>query len=502
LPDPPPERRIGDVSEIRVALPPPGTEPKNANPGPAAGAAVPAKPPPRKPIVLDADDVVIYVATLGGKKQLEKLDASGNVHVVQDAEKAGEKGLDIVGDLLNLVHDARSDLNVLTVHGNSTKFARLEMNDTILLGPKVTIDQIKNHADVDGQGAMEMPSKASLDGDRPARPGARMTVHWNKNMTFDGKIAWFFGGVQGFQDDASIKCESMQAVMDRMVVFKEGHKDGDGAKVERLVASARVYVKDEQFDKDQKLEKASRLECRELDVDNRFGPTRAVGPGKFWHLAPGDSDAGPAGQPAVPKKGPPAPAPKAKQMHLTRIDFKGWMWSNTKANFKNATFRDNVDVYHVPSETFDIALDADKLPKDGFYIRCEKLSVVSRQVDKKTVQSMIAEFQVTFKTQTDYGICDVLKFDEANDIIVLEAAPGNLVKLFKLGPGGKRDTIPGEKILYNRKDGTFTVEKAGVIRTSWLDITPARPTITSFQPASTRRAAHACGVLVAPIARA
>ena len=45
------------------------------------------------------------------------------------------------------------------------------MNDSILFGPKVTIDQLKNRADVDGLGAMSMPSKTSLDGEKPARPG-------------------------------------------------------------------------------------------------------------------------------------------------------------------------------------------------------------------------------------------------------------------------------------------------------------------------------------------
>ena len=106
------------------------------------------------------------------------------------------------------------------------------MNDTVLIGPKVFINQIKNYAEVTGQGAMEMPSKTSLDGERPARPGARLQIHWNKEMTFDGTIAWFKGGVLGYQDDSSIKCESMQAIMDRRVVFKEGQKINEGAKVE------------------------------------------------------------------------------------------------------------------------------------------------------------------------------------------------------------------------------------------------------------------------------
>ena len=121
-------------------------------------------------------------------------------------------------------------------------------------------------------------------------------------MTFDGKIAWFFGGVQGEQDDSSIKCETMQAVMDRMVVFKEGHKDGEGAKVERLLCNTKVYVKDEQFGPDGKREKASILEAPSSTWTTFMAPTRATGPGRFFHLAPGDDDDG--GQPATAKKAP------------------------------------------------------------------------------------------------------------------------------------------------------------------------------------------------------
>ena len=94
------------------------------DPPQVVASAPPAKPEARKPIVLEAEDVAIYIATLGGKKQLDKLDASGHVHVVQEAEKPGEKGLDIKGDLLNVVHDAPTDLNVLTVYGDTKKLGR------------------------------------------------------------------------------------------------------------------------------------------------------------------------------------------------------------------------------------------------------------------------------------------------------------------------------------------------------------------------------------------
>jgi hypothetical protein len=488
-PPPPPAEKKGPAQAPPPTIPPP---PATAVPDPPGAQTPeitipmppPAAPPaeenkPRRPIELDADDVVIYVATIGPKKQLEELTASGQVHVVQEPEKADEKGLDITGDLLNLLQDAKGG-KILTVYGDSRKMARLEMNDMKLMGPKVVIDEVKNRADVDGQGAMEMPSKTSLDGDRPARPGARMTIHWNKDMTFDGKYAHFRGGVLGYQDDSSLKCESMDAIMDRTVVFKEGQKANQGAKVAKLFCDRQVYVVDEQLGPDGKRQEGSILECKQLDVDNELGPTRASGPGRLRHLAMGDTGLGPqAGKPADPKAAkldpkaakldPKAAAKKDREMQLTRIEFRGWMFSNTKAKFKNATFRDNVEVFRVPAEVFEVALDQDKLPPDGFFLKCEALQVMNRQAEQKAVQDMVARGQVYFRTPEVFGFSDVLKFDEERDLIIFEGENGNLVQLFKITPTEKK-TITGEKILYNRKSGEFRVEKAGVIKSSRLDL--------------------------------
>jgi hypothetical protein len=452
------------------------------------------KEPPHKPILLEARDVVIYIAKIGPKNHLDQLDASGQVHVVQDAEKADEKGLDITGDLLKLQRDLAGD-SILTVFGDAQKLARLEMGETILMGPVVKIDQITNHADVDGQGVMSMPSKTSLDSDKPARPGARMVIHWNKNMKFDGKYANFFGGVQGEQDDSVIKCDSMQATMDRTVVFKEKQKPNEGAKVEHLLCNARVWAKDEQFDTTKQRIQADILICTQLAVDNRAGPTHASGPGRVFHLGLSDSETGiPAPQgaqapPAIPGPGSPPlkPGKKEREMKLTRIDFQGRMYSNTKNTIKSAKFYDGIEVFNVPSEIFEIPLDADKLPKDGFYLKCEILDLQSRQFDKKTVQSMIATEQVYFRNQELFGLCDELRFDEANDTIIFKANPGNWVRLVKRDPLTQKETkINGETVLYNRKTGQVRVEKAGVINSSWLEL-PARPPVPCLRLAPAER---------------
>src|SRR5206468_611055 len=126
-----------------------------------------------------------------------------------------------------------------------------------------------------------------------------------------------------------LKCESMQAQMDRFVVFKDGQQANKGAQVETVLCEKRVYVLDEQRDEAHRLVQASILECTDLKVDNLQGPTRASGPGRLRHLAPGDSDVGaPGTADAAPAK---QGGPKDKEMKLTRIDFNGWMYSNTKA---------------------------------------------------------------------------------------------------------------------------------------------------------------------------
>jgi hypothetical protein len=453
--------------------------------GPDKGKPAEPKEPARKPILLEAKDVVIYMATQGGSKQLDWLDASGQVHVVQEAEKAGDKGTDIRGDLLNLKRLGKENENVLTVFGaNKDNPARLEMGETILFGPKVTIDQLKNHADVEGAGSMSMPSKTTLEGDRPARPGARMDIFWQQNMTFDGKVAFFVGGVQGFQDESRLKCESMQATMDRLIVFKQGQTSNEGAKVERLLCNAKVYGEDEQRDRDGRRTQASRLWCTQLDVHNNEATTSwASGPGRVDHLGYSDADTGPQAngpqangpQAAAPGINPiavggNAPPRKPREMKLTRIDYKGRMFSSTKNNLKKAKFYDEVEVFNVPSEVFDVPLVPDKLPPGGFFLTCDRLDLEAHEDKDKTTQRMIAWDHVTFRNPDCFGRCDVLKFDEANDTIIFEAKPGNLVRMVQRTPGGGQRDITGEQVLYNRKLGTFRANKIGSINSSWLEV--------------------------------
>ena len=73
------------------------------------------------------------------------------------------------------------------------------------------------------------------------------------------------------------------------------------------------------------------------------------------------------------------------------------MFSNNKDNTRTAKFYDNIQVFHFPTEDEDARMDPDHPPKDGFYMKCKILNVLTRQIDNKTSQLMRADGNVFFR---------------------------------------------------------------------------------------------------------
>jgi hypothetical protein len=435
----------------------PQTAPPPAEAEPKGLIATPTKN--RKPIELWANDVLAYVTTQGDKKELQELWTRGAVHVHQEGASPQDKGVDITGNELDLEHHPRGD--TLRVYGDSQKFAQLQLGELIILGPKVTINQKDNTAEVAGAGALSMPSDTSFNGGKPAKAKTRLNVHWNKDMFFNGKNADFHGGVQAFQDNANLKCQDLYVTLDRVVSFKEGQKENQDAKVEKLLCDLKVWVEDEKKDADGKRVAFDRLVATQLTMDNQEGPIIAVGQGKVEHLAKGSADDTPA---AAPRKVGDPKAPEV--MKLTRIIFETRMFSNGKDNSRNAKFYDNVEVFHFPTEDADAKMNPDSPPKDGFYMRCNVLNVFTRQVENKSSQMMKAEGNVFFRTDDFFGTASVVKYDESQDQVIFEGAPGNPAALYRKRPGAGSEPqeIKGNKILYNRKTGVFELGGGKVIQ--------------------------------------
>lgn len=466
----------GKPPTIELKAPEPESKsPPNANASPSSTTqgnsifSVPdsgTKDQPKKPFRLSADEIVAFVTTLGTKKQLHELVAEGDVRVLQDGETSKDKGVDIIGDMLNLIYHPLG--NRLWVLG-TRRTAQLQVGELTLLGPKVDIDQKHNTAAVDGIGVMKMPSNTSFDGGKPAKEGAVITIHWTKDMQFDGKLAVFKGGVQAYQDNANLKCQEMQVLLDRVVSFKAGQKDKENAKVEKLVCYQKVWVEDETRSPEGKRIGYKRLRGCALDMDNPEGEFKASGPGQTIHISQGSGDMNAATLPARAPKQNPVNASQEQRLNFTRVDFDGRMFGSQKQGGpKIAIFYDNVEVHHQPGGDPDMKVNPDKPPKDGFYMRCNNLKVSTIERDGKSFQYMIAENNAFFRTPEFSGNADVIKYDQSQEIVIFEGKNGNSTKLYKLrGDGAKPQLIEGRKILYNRKTGTFTLDGGKVI-SSWL----------------------------------
>lgn len=424
------------------------------------------KDEPKKPFKLWADDVVAFVSTQGTKKQLQELVTEGNVHVRQEGQTPADKGVDITGDMLNLIYHPLG--NRLLVYGTKRE-ARMQVGEMTLLGPKIDIDQRANTAVVDGVGAMKMPSKTTFDGATPVKEGVYVTIHWNKHMMFYGNFAEFHGGVQAFQDQAAIKCQVMQVTLDRFVSFKEGQKDKENAKIEKLVCDKKVWVEDKTLSPEGKLTAYKRLIGTALDLDNTESRFTATGPGRTINIAEGGGDLSPQA-PNQPKLVSQPKNPKANSaLKFTRVDFESRMFGNQKPGGpKILIFYDNVEVHHQPGDDPDVQVNANEPPKDGFYMRCNNLHVSSQEREGKTFQYMIAQNNAFFRTPEFFGNADVIKYDQSQELVIFEGKNGNQVKLYKFGRvGEKPKLIQADKILYNRKTGTFDLGGGKVI-SSWL----------------------------------
>jgi hypothetical protein len=425
----------------------------------------------RKPIELTANEVVAYMSMIGDKPELQALDCEGAVHVHQEGEdspggKSRDKGMDIRGAMLSLSHHPRGDTLVVFGDSQGAKLepAKLELGELVIVGPKVTINQKDNKADVEGAGAMSMPSKTPFEGGKMQSGKTQIKIWWNKDMFFTGKYAEFRGGVQAVQDSAALKCQELTVILDRVVSFKEGQKENQEAQVEKLLCDGKVWVMDDKRDPTGKRVQFDRLVATQLTVDNQEGPIIANGPGRFEHLAQGSADV------LAPESRPQdADRKDAQVMKITRVNYDGRMFSNNKDNTRNSKFYDNVQVFHFPTEDENAQMNPDSPPKEGFYMKCNILNVFTRQIDNKSSQLMKAEGNVFFRTQEFFGTAAVVKYDEGQEQVIFEGTSGNPAALYRKAPGrAQPQEIKGGKILYNRKTGIFHLDGVKVI-TAWRD---------------------------------
>jgi hypothetical protein len=476
--------------EQNSALPPP---PSQAAPATAAATPAPTNAPantakPKKPINLSAREIEAHVLRSGAKNELDKVSCEGTVRVLQEPATPDEKGVDIRGELLNLVRQA--DGNILMVKGN---YAQVQLQDLYIVGPEVHIDQTTNEMWVNGRGAMRLPSDGSLGGTKPAQPAARkpaqpadLTIYWEKHMHFDGQKACFDlpsdprsrWSVQGVQNTGRVACSAMEVTLDRKISLRETDKGKQQAKVQNVVCDKNVWVEDVKRE-GTRLTAYQRIECPELSVDNDTEKDDSVvlasGPGtvRIWQLGnkgemlPPPSGAAGSSASSGGRGATPAPQSKEKdekEFKLTQVTFQGSMHANNKQDI--AKFFDNVTVVQVPTEDANLQINENHLPTGYLYMTCERLEVLkSKLPDGKAYQEMRAYHKVYIESQEFSGNANVVKYDESKEQVILEGSESNLAVLIKQKiRGGEPETVKAVKIIYWRSTGTYSVENGRELR--------------------------------------
>jgi hypothetical protein len=388
---------------------------------------------------------------MGQENFLREVKADGTVHAHQKGAAPKDKGIDIKGDLLTLLHFVQGD--ILRVWGDPERPAELHLGETILIGPKVLINQKDNMAQIDGDGAMHMPARTTMDGTKPAREGSRLIIHWHQDMIFDGRHANFHGGVIAYQDDSSLRCQDLEVMLDRPVSFKEGQKGGQEAKVEKMLCWLKVFVVEEKKDEKGNLVSGHYLEARQAEQDNPAERTQAYGPGKVILYGAASKDQEPAGPGTRSQKQPQS----GKEMQLTRIHFGGSMISHNNKDKRTTIFFDKVEVFHCPADRPDLQFNPDRPPKNGFYLQADRVTNYTQALDKdRKTQEMRADGKVTFRTQEFFGYATTAKFNELEDLVIFEGPPSNPARLYQFrAPGEQPREISGTQILYNRKTGAI-----------------------------------------------
>jgi hypothetical protein len=274
-------------------------------------------------------------------------------------------------------------------------------------------------------------------------------------MFFNGKDADFNGKVQAVQENSKMLCATLQVTLDRVVNFKEGQKGGQAAKVEKLVADRDVSV-EEKVEQDGKFVKFNRMVCRSLAMDNKDGPVNAAGPGIVYLLQYGavDNDlAGPAPVNEKPRSG--ASAKPQMELKLTRIEFEGRMFSNSKRATRIAKFWDKVEVINGPCPTgkIDMPFDKDQVPERGMYLSCEVLTVTSTpQKNGPSNQTLYAEKNVLVKTPETMARAATVTFEELKNLIIFIGKEGTPATFYRgFGSGKDPQGFKGQKIFYNRR---------------------------------------------------
>lgn len=428
----------------------------------------PKSPTSKIPLQLQARWIDADLLQAGSKFDLEKLTAEGSVHVHQAPQSEEDRVVDLRGERLTLKR-LRSE-HVIDLAGAP---AVVQLDKIWLTGLKIHFDQPLNTVEVNDAGSMRLPMKTDFQGES-LNEETELTISWTQRMFFDGRLAEFLGQVVAEQKQSRLTCGKLRVELDRKVSLKEkpqGVKEAPPELV-RLVGWEGILFEQ----RGAKIGEYQRVRGREIELNNQAhdpaNPRKLSkklivnGPEGVVEILAAGSDSLPIrtnDRPLTPTTKPSGMTEPVNNtatssgLKLTRILFEGSLEA-----FKDqglVIVRDQAQLFHLPSESIDIEINTNKLPPGCLWVTSNKLvGRTYRLPNQLEAREFEAHERVLVHAQEFTAKCDLLKYDDFKDQVILHGLGGNLaiVQRQKV-KGTPAEVYKSGQIKYNRKDNTIEV---------------------------------------------
>ncbi|MCH7990302.1 MAG: hypothetical protein IID46_14265 [Planctomycetes bacterium] len=402
----------------------------------------------RGPMNITADSIRVRV--LQGKDQqqakIAEVWTNGNVNVRQ-SRTPGEAPLIITGNKMHVVNRSDDD-QLIHISGKPAHIRDPQMQ---IEGTNIYLDRGRNLAWVEGEGLLRRPVKKTLEGEKLDR-AQMLDVWWTEQMKFDGETAQFFGDVRMVLGNHHVTCQEMSVLMTKRLSFTDENSDDD-VEISLVICKDNVDFNSRKYEGNQ-LVGVRQGRFVDLTLNPLTGETQGAGPGWITSWSRGRGKRAGLTPDATVKANSPL-KPDSKNWEYFRIDFSGKMIGNTKS--RTTQFHDHVQIVYGPVLRPLDVLDPDNLPKDGGWMRSDKLRVTQHKINpsprsaKKPSRyiDMQAEGNAKLQGRSFHARAMFINYDESKEIYVLRSlAPYKVTMWRQTTFGGKKARAVAQQMVF------------------------------------------------------
>lgn len=416
----------------------------------------------RRPILLRARTIEATFVRSGDVTQLGHARCTERVSIRQEAADPHQRGLEAHASALHLTHSLHGD--VLKLSGQRDKAASIIANEMTLSGTQIVINQADNVVEVERSGSMRLLVHSTLHGERLTNAD-EMVIYWNERMTFNGSWASFIGGVQAEHKSMEVLCPRMDVYLNQRVNFRQDRRytkpSDPKPEITRVICHCgdsnspqHVTVRETKKEKGE-IVQFQQIEAPTVVYSNENSQVEVEGPGEVRLFQSGTKVALENNSALQPRA-----EPDEQERKLTRVRFSGRMQGHTKDRW--AKFFDDIRVTHCPTDDPLASVNEDRLPKQGFAMRCRQLTARTRMEGGKSIATISAIGKAEIFSEEFSGQADQIDYDDGKDQQVIFKSTGATLAALNHKPakGQPAQEWHGRTIFYWRKTNQFKVVEA------------------------------------------